>query len=85
MRSIGVAELKAHLSEHLRAVRGGEPITILDRQQPVARLVPIAVGAGEISSRPARGLLHDVRMPRPIRGATGDVVSTLLEERKERG
>jgi antitoxin (DNA-binding transcriptional repressor) of toxin-antitoxin stability system len=35
--NIGIAELKAHLSEY---VRGGE-IIIKDRQTPVAKLVPI--------------------------------------------
>jgi prevent-host-death family protein len=36
-----IAELKARLSEYLRAVRRGETIGVLDRETPVAQIVPI--------------------------------------------
>ena len=39
---VGIAELKARLSEHLRAVRKGRTVTVLDRDTPVARIVPYA-------------------------------------------
>lgn len=39
--NIGIAELKAHLSEYVRAAQKGEEITIKDRQTPIAKLVPI--------------------------------------------
>jgi prevent-host-death family protein len=39
---VGVRELRARLSEYLRAVRRGETVTIGDRRRvPVARLVPV--------------------------------------------
>ena len=42
MRSnVGIAELKAHLSEYVRAAQRGSEIIIKDRQTPVAKLVPI--------------------------------------------
>jgi prevent-host-death family protein len=42
MRSnVGIAELKAHLSEYVRAAQRGGEIIIKDRQTPVAKLVPI--------------------------------------------
>jgi prevent-host-death family protein len=37
---IGVRELKANLSEHLRRAAGGEEIIVTDRNRPVARIVP---------------------------------------------
>ena len=40
--SVGIRELKAHLSEYLRRVRAGETVVITDRGQPVGRIVPVA-------------------------------------------
>ncbi len=40
MREIGVKELKAGLSEALRAAEGGEPIRVTRHGRPVAELVP---------------------------------------------
>ena len=39
--NVGIAELKAHLSEYVRAAQKGSEIIIKDRQTPVAKLVPI--------------------------------------------
>ena len=41
MKQVRIAELKARLSEYLRAVRRGETIAVLDRETPVAEIVPI--------------------------------------------
>jgi prevent-host-death family protein len=41
MSTVGIAELKAHLSEYVRAAQKGGEIIIRDRQTPVAKLVPI--------------------------------------------
>jgi prevent-host-death family protein len=50
---LGVAELKSRLSEYLRAVRGGETISVLDRETPVAQIVPIREkNAGALESPP---------------------------------
>lgn len=38
---IGVREAKAHLSEYLRRVQGGEEFVITDHGKPVARITPI--------------------------------------------
>lgn len=40
MIQVGVAELKARLSEYLARVADGEEIVVTDRGRPVARLVP---------------------------------------------
>ena len=41
MTSVKIADLKSHLSEHLRAVERGDSIEVTDRARPIARIVPI--------------------------------------------
>lgn len=54
MKKARIAELKNNLSRYLEHVRGGESVLILDRNTPVARIVPlqqvVAAGAGEPTS-----------------------------------
>ena len=40
MMRTSVSRLKAKLGQYMRAVREGREVTITDRDQPVARLVP---------------------------------------------
>ena len=40
MKKVMISELKAHLSELLASVRGGETILVCDRRTPVATLSP---------------------------------------------
>lgn len=49
MGTVSVSQLKAHLAKHLRAVKRGGEVQILDRGVPVARLVPVQ-GSSEKSS-----------------------------------
>ena len=44
--TVGVRELKASLSEHLRRVASGESIVVTDRGRAVARLVPVDFSEG---------------------------------------
>jgi len=39
MTSVGIRELKAHLSRYLRSINGGEEIVVTDRGRPIARIV----------------------------------------------
>lgn len=82
---VKIADLKAHLSEHLRHVKRGETITVLDREVPVAKLVPIGDASSGVVVHPpkVRGRLAEVRLPAPVR-MKADVVALLLEERGER-
>ena len=82
MTRVGVAELKAHLSEHLHAVRAGEVVEVLDRNQPIARIVPLGDPSGELTVRCARGSLHEVALLGPVSG--GDGLDQLRQEREER-
>jgi prevent-host-death family protein len=86
MKAVGVADLKSHLSKHLRAVRRGQPLTVLDRNTPVAQLIPYPEGAAALPvRRPAEGASKpsQMRWPPPLK-LRQDPVALLLEERRER-
>jgi prevent-host-death family protein len=51
MSSVSVSDLKANLSRYLREVRRGCEIQVLDRGNPVARLVPPAEPGDEHRER----------------------------------
>ena len=84
MKSVRIAELKARLSEHLRKVRQGQVLTVMDRDTPIARLIPCGSNAQALTiRRPARTSppLHRVPLPPPLKIEI-DVVDLLLEERQ---
>lgn len=45
MKTVGVTELKAHLSRYLKEVKQGEEILITKRGTPIARLLPLKPSA----------------------------------------
>lgn len=82
MSKVGIADLKAHLSQHLRKVRRGHTLTILDRETPVAQLVPYDPQA-PLEVRRATRAARDVRVPAPSSRLT-DSLSALLQDRASR-
>lgn len=86
MSNVRIADLKANLSRHLRAVRSGETITVLDRDTPVARIVPIETTSNGLVIHPPKkpGRLGDVPIPPRPKGLKTDVVALLMEERGDR-
>jgi prevent-host-death family protein len=81
MSEVGIAELKARLSEHLRSVRNGSTLTVLDRDTPIARIVPYSAQPLEV--RKARRRLRDLRLP-PKPAKRTDSVAILVEDRRRR-
>jgi prevent-host-death family protein len=81
MSDVRIADLKARLSEHLRTVRNGGTLTVLDRDTPVARIVPYATQPLEI--RKAKRRLRDLKLP-PRPAKRTDSVSLLVEDRRRR-
>ncbi|MEQ1857615.1 MAG: type II toxin-antitoxin system prevent-host-death family antitoxin [Longimicrobiales bacterium] len=83
MKEVRIADLKARLSEHLRAVRRGETIEVLDRDTPIAQIVPIRERSALRVRRPARNARRPNRVPllEPAH-LDVDVVDLLLEERQ---
>jgi prevent-host-death family protein len=84
MKRAKIAELKARLSEYLREVRSGRSLVVMDRNTPVARLVPYAPEGEALSVRKPLGRspsLRRVPLPSPLETGV-DVVELLLEERQ---
>ena len=83
MKQVRIAELKARLSEYLRAVRNGETIAVLDRETLVAHIIPVRQSRALRVRKPAPGALplHRVPLPKPAKLKI-DIVDLLLEERQ---
>jgi prevent-host-death family protein len=81
MIRVRIADLKARLSEHLRSVRNGGTVTVLDRDTPIARIVPVAAPALEI--RKATRRLRDLKLP-PRPPKRTDSTALLVEDRRRR-
>jgi prevent-host-death family protein len=96
MATASISEAKAKLSALLERVKAGESITITDRGNPVAQLVPLLeLSEAEWDAR-ARGLERDgaITRPRkrlepgwlsrrPLPESRKSVLEALLEERRE--
>lgn len=96
MKKARIAELKNNLSRYLEHVRGGGSVLVLDRDRPVARIVPLAresEDADEAGARLARlerrGLIRRgtggrpewLTRHKPVR-LRGSVLRDLLDERE---
>jgi antitoxin (DNA-binding transcriptional repressor) of toxin-antitoxin stability system len=65
MRTAKISELKAKLSAHIEYVKRGEEVLILDRDTPVARLVPaLASEDARLKDLIARGIITPPIAPR---------------------
>ena len=84
MKAVKIADLKSQLSRHLREVRAGEVVTVLDRSTPIARLVPIDQGDDLVVTKPAANAppIGRIRFPRSVKTVAIDVVSLLLKDRQ---
>jgi prevent-host-death family protein len=84
MSDVRVADLKSRLSQHLRTVRAGRSITVLDRSTPIARIVPYEEeGTSLVVRHPLPGApsLKQISLPPPLK-IRQDIVALLLEERQ---
>jgi len=82
MENVNIAVLKAKLSHYVKTARRGEIVTILDRDTPVARLVPYTDGVDLLPSRAPERRVADVRLPR-LRSRGIGSLEVLLEDRAE--
>lgn len=81
MKTVGIAQLKARLSEHLSSVRKGRTLIVLDRGTPVARIIPYA--AEPLDVRRATRRHQDLVLPPPPSAPT-DSLAVLLDDRRRR-
>jgi antitoxin (DNA-binding transcriptional repressor) of toxin-antitoxin stability system len=83
MQQVRIAELKAKLSEFLRAVQGGESFTVLDRNTAIAQIVPLRERPGIRIRKPLSGSPTPNKVPLPKSAQLKiDVLELLLEERQ---
>jgi antitoxin (DNA-binding transcriptional repressor) of toxin-antitoxin stability system len=80
MRQSSVSYLKAHLSAELKAVQAGETVVVMDRDHPIARLVPIE----NEKSREVREPLRAFGFQRLTPLIAGGSLEALLEDRGRR-
>jgi len=89
MKTVGVRELKDHLSRYLTVVREGSEVLVTDHGHPVARMVPIQGRTGQerLAELIAAGAVTPARRrirskPRPIRLPGGATISDLVREQR---
>ncbi len=84
MRRVKISELKAHLSEYLRAAEAGETIVVCDRERAIAQLTR---APGESDGLVLRPPVRKTDL-RAIKGVPPkypvDVVALLREDRGDR-
>jgi len=86
MKRVLISDLKAHLSEYLRVVQGGEPLVVMDRKTPIARIVPYDTRPEPLVIRkpkPGAPLVRDIPMPPPVH-LDVDLMDILEQERADR-
>jgi prevent-host-death family protein len=86
-KSANVAEIKAQFSRFLRQVEAGETVTVMNRDHPVARLIPAPQEQDSLRIRkplkdPA-GLISLLDLP-PVKGRPTDSLKLLLGDRGKR-
>lgn len=95
MEQVNISTLKDKLSAYLKKVQAGETLLVMDRNQPVAQLVPVSTQESEDQRiarliaqgviLPAKGpplTLEQLRSGRVVAPGAG-VLEALLEERRE--
>lgn len=85
MKRVQIAELKNHLSQHLRAVEAGGEVVVTDRQRPIARIVPALSSGPAVSITSPRTDFVTVRdRERPPVELGVSSTRLLLDERGQR-
>ncbi len=81
---VKLSEPEAHLSEHLRRVRRGHSLVVVDRDKPVAKVVRYTEGDEPVAVRAPLGKYPSVQeVPLPPRlGLDIDIVDLRLQDRR---
>jgi prevent-host-death family protein len=87
--TVGIRELKGHLSEYVQQVKEGATLVITERGKPVSRMLPIAASPEERLAQLAAAKLvawsgRKVRPASPVARLEGGktVAEILLEDRE---
>jgi len=79
MKKAGIAALKNNFSRYLDQVKAGESILVMDRNQPVAQIVPLGMKGRRLAS--AEDRLTRLERKGLIRRGTGASIKWLLKRR----
>jgi prevent-host-death family protein len=79
MKKAGIADLKNNLSRYIDQVKGGESILVLDRNQPVAQIIPLQAAARRVASDEER--IARLERKGLIRRGSGDPKKWLAKRR----
>jgi prevent-host-death family protein len=85
MKSIKIADLKDHLSEHLRAVERGAELEVTDRSRPIAHIVPVPTAPESLKLTPPKVPFASLRGKRRTRAKWTVSSLELLEEERDEG
>ncbi len=80
MKTLNISSLKAHLSASLKKVRSGQRLTVLDRDIPIAEIIPY-------HEKPALSIIVPIKkfsLPGSLLHVEKDPVDALLEDRSSR-
>ena len=90
METVGIRELKAHLSRHLKRVRAGARLIVTERGRSIATISPVETPADVVWAHRlvAEGRAHwsggkPVGSTRPVRVTGGRTVSEAVLEDRE--
>jgi len=86
-KEVGIAELKAHLSEYVRAASKGKEIVIKDRDTPIAKLTPMTQRKPPFRVLPAKWRMTSTNQMVGVKapGLTREDIDQILKEtRKDR-
>ncbi len=85
-QTVKIANLKAKLAHYLRLVKAGEEITVIDRNLPIAKIIPLQ-SSSSLETIPAEGSfseLKSMKIPPAEKKPKIDTLALLLEERGSR-
>ena len=93
MRRVSISDLKARLSAHIQFVREGQEVLVCDRNQPVARILPIwredypgweqRLVARGVLSPPRKRRLRSGSWPEPPGNVSDEVMEQVWREERE--
>lgn len=93
MKTVNISDLKAKLSSHIKLVREGQEVIVCDRNEPVARIVPVNLDdqSEQTKKLVARGILvpplkkrsASNRWPTPPGNVSDDVMTQIWKEERE--
>jgi len=81
---INIAEFKRRMGHHLKRVRAGQTLTLLDRDRPVARITAVEPEGGVRVIPPAATGAGFRAPPRVRVGVGGSILDALQADRDER-